>query len=305
MDALTGTPAAARRTSIPGGALDWASCVLGTITVVRDASWGRASSMVWELTCADGTRFFLKISSTKAAYDRELHAYRFAVPVLGPGRAPRLQATDPGQLALLLTAAPGQTVAMAALAMNDLIQVHRQAGYLLRELHDAPVVSSKARVDVVAEVRARTAAAAKAVATARDLLTDAEQETVLCLARELPHLEACPTAFVHGDAEEHNLLWDAPSRSTALLDFEQARPALAVDDFVHLAAGPWERHPRLRRMFFTGYGRELTDPERKVLSALAAIDAADSLVWGTHVHDAEVTERARTTMKLLASGVRL
>ncbi|MFE0376175.1 aminoglycoside phosphotransferase family protein [Streptomyces inhibens] len=297
-------PPAHHWTSIPGDALDWASCVLGAITVVRDASCGRAKSKVWELVCADSTRFFLKISSSKASYTREAHAYRFAVPVLGPGRAPRLQAADPDQLALLLTAAPGIPVTATTLNMSDLIKVHRQAGWLLRALHDALTTSGKAGVDALAEVRARTDSVGEHLADAGDLLTDAEQDTVLQLARNLPHLEACPAAYVHGDAQERNLLWDGPSDCAALLDFERARPALAVDDFVHLAIGPWMQQPRLRKVFFTGYGRELTGPERQVLPALAAVNAVNALVWGTRHQDAEAIEQAHRTLKLLSTGAR-
>ncbi|MFJ9420021.1 phosphotransferase [Streptomyces sp. NPDC101227] len=279
--------------------------MIGPITLVRDASWNRANSKVWELTCADGTRFFLKISPSKVFYTRETHAYRFAAPALGPGRAPRLQAADPARLAMLLTAAPGQTVTTMTLTMRDLVKVHRQAGYLLRVLHDALGASNKAGVDALAEIRARTESVGKHLAAAGELLTHTEQEMVLRLARHLPALEECPAAFIHGDVQTRNLLWDAPSECAALLDFERARPALAVDDFVHLAVGPWVQQPRLRRVFFTGYGRELTYPERQVLPALAAMDAVSGLVWGTRVHDVEVTERARRTLKLLADGARL
>ncbi|MFI0219085.1 phosphotransferase [Streptomyces lydicus] len=293
-----------QRISIPGRVLDWASCVIGAITVVRDASGRRTNSKVWELTSVDGARFFLKISPSKVAHDREVHAYQFAVPALGLGRAPRLQAADPAQMALLLTSAPGQRVANTALGMSSLIRVHRQVGYLLRELHDAQVASSKAKVDAVAEVRARTASAAKGVAAAGDLLSRAEQELVLRLARELPHLEACPTAFVHGDAQEGNVLWDGASGCAALLDFAQARPSVAVVDFVRPSVGRWTNNPRLRRAFFTGYGRELTGAERKVLPALAAVDAVESLLRGVRMRDSEATERARLTLKLLAGCAR-
>ncbi|WDT54174.1 aminoglycoside phosphotransferase family protein [Streptomyces sp. G7(2002)] len=298
---LTSTPMARPRMSIPGSVLDWASYVIGPITLVRHTSWDRGNSKVWELTCPDSTRYFLKISPSKALYARETHAYRFAVPSLGPDRAPRLQAADPDQLALLLTAAPGQPVA-AGLTMRDLLKVHRQVGWLLRALHDAPRASSSASWDFLAEVRARTESVGKHVAAAGDLLTRAEQETVLRLARNLPHLEACPAAFIHGDAQERNVLWDGRSDCAALLDFERARPALAVDDFVHLAVGPWQQQPRLRRVFFTGYGRELTGPERQVLPALAAADAVSGLVWGTRAGDNEIAHRARVTLKLLCKG---
>jgi len=300
---VTETPPPSQRSTIPGCVLDWASCVLGAITGVLDASRSRANSRVWELTCADGPQFFLKVAPNKAAYDHEIQAYRFAVPALGPGRAPRLQAANPGELAMLLTAVPGETVGSAVLDMNDLIRVHRQAGYLLRELHDT-LVAPRASMDVLVEVRARTASAGQSVAAAGALLSHAEQEMVLRLVRELPQLEACPEAFVHGDARELNFLWDGPSGCAALLDFGQARPAMAVDDFVHLAVGPWMQSPRLRRMFFSGYGRELTGPERRVLPALAAMDAVDGLVHGVRVDDPEVIVLAPTAAVLDAAHQR-
>lgn len=298
---LTSTPIARLRMTIPGSVLDWASYVIGPITLVRDTSWDRENSKVWELTSPDSTRYFLKISPSKVLYARESHAYRFAVPSLGPDRAPRLQAADPDQLALLLTAVPGQPVT-AGLTMRDLLKVHRQVGWLLRALHDAPHASSKANGGALAEVRARTESVGKHVAAAGDLLTHAEQETVLRITRNLPHLEACPAAFIHGDAQQRNVVWDGGSDCAALLDFERARPALAVDDFVHFTVGPWQQQSRLRRVFFTGYGRELTGPERQVLPALAAADAVRGLVWGTRAGDDKVVHRARVTLKLLCKG---
>ena len=39
----------------------WAASVVGPVTGVRDAAWPRVASRVWELTCGDGDRFFLKV----------------------------------------------------------------------------------------------------------------------------------------------------------------------------------------------------------------------------------------------------
>ncbi|MET7800487.1 phosphotransferase enzyme family protein [Streptomyces decoyicus] len=293
-----------RRIGIPGGVLDWASYVLGAITDVRYASWDGASStrLVWELVCAGNTRYFLKISPTSNCHARESHAYRFAVPALGPLRAPQLMASDPDQLAVLLTAVPGQNVATARLTMTDRIKAHRQAGWLLRALHGSAGGSSKIGVDPDALLMARRRSVEEHLTAAGELLTPAERELVRRLATLLPLLTSCPTAFIHGDAQDRNLLWDAATGSAALLDFERSQPALAVDDFVRLATGPWAHQPRLRTVFFTGYGRELTRPEKQVLPALAALDAVSGLTWGARNGDDEVIDRARVTLKLLNSG---
>ncbi|MFF7413239.1 phosphotransferase [Streptomyces lydicus] len=286
----------------PLSLLKWASCVAGTITKVRNASGSSDNSRVWELTCNDGSLLFVKVSPAKIFHDRESHAYRFAVPALGPLRAPRLKACDPDQLAVLLTAVPGQNVATARLTMTDRIKAHRQAGWLLRALHGSAGGSSKIGVDPDALLMTRRRSVEEHLTAAGELLTPAERELVRRLATLLPFLTSCPAAFVHGDAQERNLLWDAATGSAALLDFERSQPALAVDDFVRLATGPWAHQPRLRTAFFTGYGRELTRAEKQVLPALAALDAVSGLAWGARNGDDEVIDRARVTLKLLSNG---
>ncbi|MGP8298097.1 phosphotransferase [Streptomyces inhibens] len=286
----------------PRSLLEWASWVAGTITHIRDVSSSRANSQVWELTCSDGSRLFVKVSPSKIFHVRESHAYRFAVPSLGPLRAPRLRASDPDRRALLLTAVPGQNVATSPLTMTERIKVHRQAGWLLRALHDSTGATSKAGVDPGTLLKARRRSVEEHIATAGEMLTPAERELVRRQATRFPFLASCPAAYVHGDVQERNLLWDRATATATLLDFERAQPALAVDDFVRLAAGPWAHEPRLRAAFFTGYGRELTRPEKQVLPALAALDAVSGLVWGAHAGDEEVIDRARVTLKLLSNG---
>lgn len=286
---------------LPRGLMEWASCVAGTLTKVRGAA--SSNSPVWELFGRDGSRLFVKVAPSEIFHVREVHAYRFAVPALGPLCAPRLRASDPAQLAVLLTAAPGRNVATTRLTMADRVKVHHQAGWLLRALHSSGGVSIGASVDPGGLLRARRRSVEEHLAAAGGLLSPAERELVRRLATLLPLLSSCPVAFIHGDAQERNLLWDAATGSVALLDFGRAQPALAVDDFVRLATGPWACHPRLRTAFFTGYGRELARPEKQVLPALAALDAVSGLAWGARIGDDGVIGRARMTLKLLGNGV--
>ncbi|WP_423247499.1 phosphotransferase [Streptomyces decoyicus] len=218
--------------------MEWASCVAGTLTKVRGAA-SSSNSPVWELFCRNGSRIFVKVASSEIFHVREVHAYRFAVPALGPLCAPRLMASDPAQLAVLLTAAPGRNVATTRVTMADRVKVHHQAGWLLHALHSSAGVSIGASVDPGGLLRARRRSIEEHLAAAGDLLSPAERELVRRLATLLPLLSSCPVAFIHGDAQERNLLWDAATGSVTLLDFGRAQPALAVDDFVRLATGPW------------------------------------------------------------------
>ncbi|WP_159395066.1 phosphotransferase enzyme family protein [Streptomyces sp. 2323.1] len=274
----------------------------GTLTKVRGVATS-SNSPVWELFCRNGSRLFVKVAPSEIFHVREVHAYRFAVPALGPLCAARLMASDPAQLAVLLTAAPGRNVTTTRLTMADRIKVHHQAGWLLRALHSSAGVSIGASVDPGGLLRARRRSLEEHLAAAGDLLSPAGRELVRRLAMLLPLLSSCPVAFIHGDAQERNLLWNAATESVALLDFGRAQPALAVDDFVRLATGPWACQPRLRTAFFTGYGRELARPEKQVLPALVALDAVRGLAWGARIGDDGVIGRARMTLKLLSNGV--
>jgi hypothetical protein len=58
-------------------------------------------------------------------------------PALGPGRAPVLLAADPALRAILVTALPGRPVHELEVPADTEAEIHRQAGMLLRRLHDA------------------------------------------------------------------------------------------------------------------------------------------------------------------------
>ncbi|WP_234440897.1 phosphotransferase, partial [Streptomyces rimosus] len=109
----------------------------GEITEVRGVSWRADGARVWELTRADTARFFLKVAPSADRYTRETHAYRHAVPALGHAHAPVLVDSDPGRLALLLTAVPGTGASGAGLGRADRTELYRQAAGLRRRLHDA------------------------------------------------------------------------------------------------------------------------------------------------------------------------
>ncbi|RSO02037.1 hypothetical protein DMH15_43050, partial [Streptomyces sp. WAC 06725] len=64
-------------------------------------------------------------------------ADRPAAPALGHAHAPSLVDSDPARLALLLTAAPAPGATGSGLGRADRTELYRQAGGLLRRLHDA------------------------------------------------------------------------------------------------------------------------------------------------------------------------
>ncbi len=289
--------------SLPEPLRAWAGPVIGEIAAVRDAAWPRVASQVWEITSAEGDRYFVKVSPTPKFFAYETRAYRSAVPCLGAGHAPRLLTTAPKLLALLLTAAPGTPVPALVLTHLERRAVHRHAGVLLRRLHGDGALDAEAREEVEAQALRLAEQADKHLARAGDLVTDRDRAVVGEAVARLPEMRLLPAAYAHGDFQERNWLWSRQGR-LALVDFERARHTWAVWDMVRLACGPWEGRPDLRTAFLDGYGRDLTDRERHALGCLAALDAVSGITWGT-LNDPPVAERGRRTLDRLAKGERL
>ncbi len=283
------------RHDIPAGPRAWAERLLGPLDSARDASRARPGPRIWQLTRSDGTRFFLKLSPSAVSFTRETFAYRHAVPALGGGHAPRLVESDAGLLALLLTALPGTPVSRLRPTSAEHRTAHRQAGALLARLHEVDQWTGETYAEARASLGAAADGAERYLGRGGGLLSAREEKLVRDSAEELRLAGPVPFAFLHGDVRPHNLLWSG--RHTALIDFGRSRFAAAVQDFTAMACGTWADHPDRRAAFFTGYGRQLTTEERRVLRCLAALDAASRLAWG-----APDAAHGRRTLERLASG---
>lgn len=271
----------------------------GPITTVIDRSWPRDSSAVWEVTGASNRRWFVKQHSSLRFHDREVAALRNWAPALGPGSAPVLAGADRDLRAMVVTALPGQVVAGMQLTGAEEREIYRQAGVLLRRLHEA--TRPKTGDNGVDRVTARVE---EHLRQAAGLLTSREIALVRFAAAELTDLPPLPAVPAHGDVQPRNFLWDRNAQQLALIDFERAEPAPAIRDLVRLEFGPWDRRPDLRDAFARGYGRELSKTEQQALRCLAALDALSGLLWSAANDDGEVTGRARRTLDRLSGTLR-
>lgn len=287
--------------TLPTALRGWAEREIGGVAEVRDASHPRAGSRVWELVRADGCRFYLKVSPTARAYERETFALRHAAPALGAGRAPQLRASSAERLALLTTAVPGRPVQGLPLTPAQEYAAHRQSGMLLARLHAAGDLTGRRRAEAEDALDAAAEGADRHLAEAGDRLTEAQRTLVRHLADQLRRVGPLPLGFIHGDAWPRNLIWSG--RHAAWVDFERSRFAPVVQEFVASACGVWADRPRLRTACFNGYGRELTPEEHHVLKCLAGLDAVSALVWGEAHDDPHVAARGRRTLDRLMTGV--
>ncbi len=95
------------------------------------------------LTTKDGQRYILKHHQAPDRFHVEVRAYSTWVPALKE-LAPALIHADPDTLSLLLTAIPGQRATQLPEDSLAERRAHREAGHVLRLLHQAPLGPSTA-----------------------------------------------------------------------------------------------------------------------------------------------------------------
>ncbi|MBV9024866.1 MAG: aminoglycoside phosphotransferase family protein [Streptomycetaceae bacterium] len=272
--------------ALPSELQRWVTAQLGGLAEVTDVSWPRTTSRVWRLTRSGGVTAYVKIAPGDRHYEREVYAYRHAAVALGPGRAPRLLASEPQLHAVMTSALPGAPVKGLALSAVEERAAHRAAGGVLRRLHELAPRSAEARTQADAAVRRTVARSKVYLARATHLVTYSQRDLVyrswqllLALAPQLP------VAFRHGDFRPRNWQWNRVSQRLALFDFESCGIGVAAADFVWLAAGSWAEDPGLRRACLLGYGRDFTDAEVRALPALIALAAVEDLQWAARNSD--------------------
>jgi Ser/Thr protein kinase RdoA (MazF antagonist) len=281
---------------LPSPIEGFAAEAAGRFQAVIDRSWPRNGSNVWELISNTGDHFYLKQHSSPLFHAREVNAYRHWTAELGPGRTPVLLAADPDLRTMVVTALPGQQARDLPVPAATEAEIHRQAGMLLRRLHDAapPASSLPTTSRVVTRVEYHLGRSGR-------LLECVQARLIRDHAARLEEMAALiPGVPTHGDAQPRNFLWDASDERLALIDFERAEVAPAVRDLVRLEYGPWDGRPDLRASFLTGYGRTLTSTEEATLRSFAALDALSGLLWGTANNDQDVLARAHRTLARLS-----
>lgn len=275
---------------LPAELAAFAARALGPCTLIADLSWPYEASEVYRIRDPHGTDHILKRLINDRFYGMEVAGYRWA-PALGPGRAPRLQATDPQLRAVIVSFLPGAPMLGAIEPVLE-AQAYRQAGRLLALLHAAePPAPDTALIDrLLARSEQQLAKAAAELSPAqRNLARRAAQ----VLAEIAPSLGCVPT---HGDIQPRNLMFDPLSGALALIDFEKAGIAPPVRDLVRLEAGIFAGRPDLREAFYAGYGRELDVLETLALRTWVVLDSVSALAWGIPNGDHEVVARARAAL---------
>ncbi|MFJ5879994.1 aminoglycoside phosphotransferase family protein [Kitasatospora cineracea] len=289
--------------SPPPDLLAWAAEHLPGPVTAADCSWPRATSRVWRISGPEGDAAFLKINPDDGAFAREVAGYAYAARFLPERQVPRLLAGRTRPRALLSSALPGRVVRGLPLERGVEVRVHEDAGRLLRRWHDrsdAGTAADRAAVRTAMDAHAREAA------ECREALTGRVPHDVLALvdaaATEIPALaDRLRLRFLHGDYATRNWLIDTATGRHGLIDFEQARYGLAVEEFVWLLGALWPERPDLRDAFFTGYGRPLDAVEERLLLLLTVRLGASYLYTGLREGRADLRERGHLALGRMAA----
>jgi Ser/Thr protein kinase RdoA (MazF antagonist) len=283
--------------------LDFAVQVLGPCELEQDYSWAHGMSAVLRLRDARGVTWFAKRHGERDRYEAEVAAYRQWVPALS-GHAPRLHAADAGRSVIIVTAIPGEPVPWPAsdpFAMPDTDRVaeealHREAGVLLRQFHDAqpPLPCDDWGAAKIAEFD-RLMPMASQLLSKRDLaLTRADVETLSGLS--------CPGQVpCHRDYTPRN--WLVRDGVQYVIDFEHARLDVWLADLARLHLGIWPDRPDLKRAFLVGYCRQLSDTDHAILQGVAALTATWLVVKARDIRQPDLEDAFRTALqRLLLAG---
>lgn len=245
---------------------------------VADMSWGEMDTVVLRVSHASGDHTVKAGGRGNHHIAREIDAHeRAAGPLAKIERTPRLLAADRGENVLVTTFLPG--VLVGGTAAETAPDVHRQAGALLRMLHDAvPPARDDGAWDAgeTAKMRGRLATPH---AIPDDLACEAD--------RILRSLRPRPVALVptHGDWQPRN--WIVDGSVVSVIDYGRFAMRPALTDLTRPAEQQWRGRPDLAEAHAEGYGTDLRDdPLWRVVLLREAVGTA---VWAhqMRLHDFE------------------
>jgi Ser/Thr protein kinase RdoA (MazF antagonist) len=285
--------------------LEFAGQVLGRCELDQDYSWAHGLSAVLRLRDARGVAWFAKRHHERDRHEAEVTAYRRWVPALS-GHAPRLHAADDSRSAIIVSAIPGEPAPWPAADLHALPDadrlaeqaLHREAGVLLRRLHNAqpPSPWDDWGAAKAAEFDGLMPMASQLLAK-RDLaLAQAQVEALSGLAS--PGQVPC-----HRDYTPRN--WLVNDGVPYVIDFEHARPDVWLADLARLHLGIWPDRPDLKEAFLAGYGRQLSETCLAILQGVAAPTATWLVVKAREIRQPALEDAFRAALqRLLRAGAR-
>lgn len=237
------------------------------LEIRHDRSWTHGESSVFEVTDPDGTAWIVKQVRDPGVFESEVHALRSWAPRLGEGLAPALVAAAADRAVMVMDRLPGES------GTADTAEEYRQAGRLIRRLHDAG--------DTAPDPDCPARAAERVDRWVRRLpgvVDGPSLDFVRAQIRLMDSMDPVRKGPIHNDNQPRNWLTDS-NGTVRIIDFGKAKVDVQVRDFERLRYREWTARPELRDAFFDGYGRALTDHEEGMLACIAAVSALTTILW--------------------------
>ena len=279
--------------------LEFAGQVLRQSELEQDCSKAHGKSAMLRLRDARLVAWFAKRHRERDRHEAEVTAYCQWVSALG-GHAPRLHAADDVLSAIIVSAIPGEPAPWPAADLGALPDadrmaeqgLHREAGALLRRLHDAepPVPWDDFGAAKTAEFDGLMPMASQLLGK-RDLALARAQVEAL---RGLPRPGRVPC---HRDYTPRN--WLVNDGVLYVIDFEHARLDVWLADLARLYLGIWPDRPDLRQAFLDGYGRQLSDTDHVILHGVAALTATWLVVKAREIRQPALEDAFRAALQRL------
>ncbi|MGI8901108.1 MAG: phosphotransferase enzyme family protein, partial [Nocardioides sp.] len=275
---------------------EWVHQIVGEHSMVevspQTVHKAASSQRVVEILGSTGSRWFAKQVADAKSWRAEVHAYRNWVPALS-GHAPSLRAADADLSTILVTALPGGPV-----DTGD-AEVHHRAGELLRRLHHSR--PARPRRSPVTGGATKLAGVLQRHST---LFSPWEIAFVRGCAEGMSRLPITDNVACHGDYRPHNWLVD-DAGVVRVVDFGDAKWAVAASEFAGLFYGPWWEDRALAAVFFDGYGRSLDENEWDFVRRRVALTAVMEIAFGHTQETAWKIRRGQSRLADLISGYRV
>lgn len=258
--------------------------VLPGASILADESWGLLDTRVLHVRSSAGDHTVKASGPGNTHFPRELTAHRhWTGALLRGGDTGHLVAADTENRVLVLERVPGHL----ALGTSDetAAAVHRQAGTILRRLHD-----QAARTDAD-HLATETARALHALDAPHRLDPRVEERARTLLRSWTPHpVTLVPT---HGDWHPRN--WIVRDGRLFAIDFGRFAFRPAAADLTRLAVLHWEDSPELEHAFFAGYGADPRDTDD--WRWLQLREAVGTAVWAVAVDDERFERQGRRMLE--------
>ncbi|ASU79133.1 hypothetical protein CDG81_13490 [Actinopolyspora erythraea] len=229
-----------------------------------------------------------KIHRTSTLHKREAYAYHNWTPYLGDA-APRLIAIAPELPGIVVTAVPGKPLHTVPLSSENERDAHRDAGRILRTLHQLPSHAASHEITTYLAERGE-----HWLNQLTNHLAPHDTDLVHSHLQALTTLTTARVSPCHLDFQPRNLLWHVDNR-TRVIDFENSREDLAARDLTRLATRIWPQRPDLESAFLEGYG-PLDETDTAVLRHVTALEAVTTLAYGLRNNEPDLADVGRSLL---------